>query len=296
MNILLNYFIQNGHEVERIKEGNISTLNKEPDLVLSNQAWWGFEYDIGIEAKSLNIPHVTIEHGAPFFYQGGKQYYRKNIGAADLKLLWGQFNLNMMKKYKCPENLLKVTGFPRFDDLIKFKPISNSTPRVLFLSTWKIPGQIKEIWKKTVSQAKNMGYNLAFKYHPQEYQRGFMIKQNDIPSWVEIIKNENLYEEVSKSDLVISTPTSVLIAALYFKKPIFCYYPVFMKNYWKGLFEFYRKFNFIPKSNRLYKFDLKKLVESNPNSDKYIKMLDYVANGIDGKSCQNIYNECMTIL
>ena len=31
------------------------------------------------------------------------------------------------------------------------------------------------------------------------------------------------------------------------------------------------------------------------NLEKYNKMLKYVANGIDGKSCQNIYNECMKI-
>ena len=43
-------------------------------------------------------------------------------------------------------------------------------------------------------------------------------------------------------------------------------------------------------------FDLKKLAESNPNSVEYTKMLDYVANGIDGKCCQNVYNECMAIL
>ena len=68
-----------------------------------------------------------------------------------------------------------------------------------------------------------------------------------------------------------------------------------MKKYWKVFIEFYRKFNFIPKSSRVYKFDLKKLVESKPNLEKYNKMLKYVANGIDGKSCQNIYNECMKI-
>ena len=113
---------------------------------------------------------------------------------------------------------------------------------------------------------------------------------------VEVIKNENLYEEVSKSDLIISTPTSVLIAALYFKKPIYCYYSMFMKKYWKGLFGFYKKFNFIPKPNMLDNFDLKKLAESNPNIEDYTKMLDYVANGIDGKSCQKVYNECMAIL
>ena len=53
----------------------------------------------------------------------------------------------MMKRYGCPDEMLKVTGFPRFDDLIKLKPITNSTPRILFLSTWKIPGEIEEIWK-----------------------------------------------------------------------------------------------------------------------------------------------------
>ena len=37
------------------------------------------------------------------------------------------------------------------------------------------------------------------------------------------------------------------------------------------------------------------LVESKPNLEKYNKMLKYVANGTDGKSCQNIYNECMKI-
>ena len=68
----------------------------------------------------MGIPHVTIEHGAPFFYQGGKQYYRKNIGAANIKLLWGNYNLDMMKKYGCSKKILRVTGFPRFDDLIKF--------------------------------------------------------------------------------------------------------------------------------------------------------------------------------
>ena len=244
----------------------------------------------------MGIPHVTIEHGAPFFYQGGKQYYRKNIGAANIKLLWGNYNLDMMKKYGCSKKILRVTGFPRFDDLIKFQPISNSTPRVLFLSTWKIPGQIKEIWRETVAQAKSLDYELVLKYHPQEHQRGYLIQQDEIPPWVKIIKNENLYDEVSKSDLVISTPTSVLIAALYYNKPIFCYYPMFMKKYWKGLIEFYRKFNFIPKSNMFDNFDLKKLAESKPNSDEYTKMLDYVANGIDGKCCQNVYSECMAIL
>ena len=295
MKNLFSFLKQKGCEIQLITEGCIYDLEKKPDIVLTNQAWWNIENKIGEEAMKKDIPHITIEHGAPFFYQGGKQYYRKNIGAANIKLLWGRYNLDMMKRYGCPDKMLKVTGFPRFDDLIKLKPITNSTPRILFLSTWKIPGEIEKIWKQTVSQAKKLGYKLAIKFHPQEHQRGYLIHKDNIPPWVEIIKSENLYEEVSKSDLVISTPTSVLVAALYFKKPIFCYYPVFMKNYWKGLFEFYRKFNFIPKSSRVCKFDLKKLVESKPNLEKYNKMLKYVANGTDGKSCQNIYNECMKI-
>ena len=296
MKNLFSFFKQKGHVIQLITEGSIDELDNKPDLVLSNQAWWNIENKIGEEAKCLNIPHITIEHGAPFFYQGGKQYYRRNIGAANIKLLWGRYNFDMMKKYGCQDKKLKVTGFPRFDNLLKIKPISNSTPRILFLSTWKIPGQIQKIWDETIKQVEENGYNLAIKHHPQENQRGYLINRKNIPSWVEIIENENLYEEISKSDLIISTPTSVLIAALYFQKPIYCYYSIFMKRYWKGLIGFYSKFSFIPKPGKFNNYNLKKLVESNPNLEKYTEMLDYVANGIDGKSCQNVYNECMAIL
>jgi hypothetical protein len=293
---LFRFFEKKGHAIQFITEGSITDLDIRPDLVLTNQAWWNIENEIGNEASSMDIPHITIEHGAPLFYQGGKQYYRKNIGSANLKLLWGNYNLYMMKKYGCPESKLRITGFPRFDNLTNIKPITNTTPRVLFLSTWKIPGQIKQIWEQTLNQVNKLNYNLAIKHHPQEHQRGYLIRKNDIPNWVEIIKNENLFEEVSKSDLIISTPTSVLIAALYFKKPIFCYYPLFMKDYWKGLLSFYTKFNFIPKPSIFSKIDIKYLLEKNINIEKYNQMLGDVANGIDGNCCQNVYNECMAII
>ena len=134
MKNLFSFLKQKGCEIQLITEGCIYDLEKKPDIVLTNQAWWNIENKIGVEAMKKDIPHITIEHGAPFFYQGGKQYYRKNIGAANIKLLWGRYNLDMMKRYGCPDKMLKVTGFPRFDDLIKLKPITNSTPRILFLS------------------------------------------------------------------------------------------------------------------------------------------------------------------
>lgn len=293
---LLLLCTQKGHHVQKVTDGSLITLNKKPDLILSNQAWWGIEFKIGTEAKTLNIPHITIEHGAPFFYQSNRQYYRRSIGAADLKLLWGKFNLYMMKKYKCPENLLKITGYPRFDDLMKYKPISNSTPRILFLSTWKIPGQISKIWHKTLNQAKCLGYHLAIKHHPQEKINGYQINPDNIPQWVEIIENENLFAEIAKSDFIITSPTSVLIPAIYYKKPLFCYYSPFTKNYWKGLIQFYSKFHFLPKPSIINNFDIEKLLGIKPDLVNYKKMFKYTAYNDDGNNSLRAYNECISII
>ena len=279
-----------------MNNGNIDLIQNNIDLIISNQAWWNIEYDIGLDSIAKNVPHVTIEHGAPFFYQGGKQYYRKNIGAASVKFLWGKYNLEIMKKYGCSENLMKVTGFPRFDSLKNFSSTTNSIPRILFLSTWKIPGKIKEIWERTVLQAKSLGFNLAIKHHPQEKHRGYQIQSFEIPDWVEVINNENLFEEVAKSDLVITSPTSVLIPAIYYNKPIYCYYSVFTKNYYKGLVEFYLKFNFLSKPNFYKKFDIENLLNITIDKEKYNKIFNYVAHSDDGNNSYRVYKECLKII
>ena len=163
---MYDYFLAQGDEVLPTREDNWDDLEPKPDLVVSNQAWWQIEHEIGKKAQAAGIPHVTIEHGAPMFYQGGPQYYRREIGAADAKCLWGQHNLDMMRQYKCNPEKLHITGYPRFDELLDYQSQSHSIPRILFLGTWKIPGKIFDVWQQVLDQARVLNYQVAFKPHP----------------------------------------------------------------------------------------------------------------------------------
>lgn len=286
---LADYFTARGDEVIRTPENNWETLESRPDVVISNQAWWSLENEIGQKARSAGIPHVTIEHGAPMFYQGGPQYYRREIGAADVKCLWGQHNFDMMRRYKCAPEKLHITGYPRFDDLLNFQPHSNTTPRILFLGTWKIPGKIFEVWQHVLEQARVLGYHVAYKPHPNESTRGVLLNRERIPGWVEIIQGENLFGEVALSDAIITSPTSVLIPIFYYQKPVYSYYP-----WWqKGLFQFHRTFK-LPGvgKNRL---DLEKLVQQGVNHERYHRYFEYTAFRADGRNRERVYQLCQEL-
>lgn len=286
---LVDYFTSRGDAVICTAEDNWEALDARPDVVISNQAWWKLEHEIGKKALAAGIPHVTIEHGAPMFYQGGPQYYRREIGAADVKCLWGQHNFDMMQRYKCPPENLRITGYPRFDGLLNYSAQSNPQPRILFLGTWKIPGKIFDVWQKVLEQAKVLGYTVAYKPHPNESTRGELLDRARIPDRVEIVRGENLFEEVARADAVITSPTSVLIPVFYYEKPVYSYYP-----WWqKGLFQFHRTFK-LPGvgKNRL---DLEKLVQQRVNRERYQRYFEYTAFKADGRNRERIYQLCQEL-
>ncbi len=291
---LFSKFIKKQHNIKFIKK--IDELSdptmKNIDLILSNQAWWNIENEIGKLASQNKIPHITIEHGTPMFYQSNKQYYRRSIGHADIKLLWGQHNLNMMKKYNCPLDKLIITGYPRFDDLLKYKSVKNNTPKILFLSTWKIPGKIKIVWERVVEQTKSLNYELLLKPHPMEKGQMSFIGKNNIPDFVKIINNENLFKYISESDLIITSPTSTLIPILYFRKPLFSYYPTFTKKYFKGMMNFYRNFK-IPHYKQIQKIDLEKMLNFKVERERNNKYLKHLSFKNDGKNTERVYQFCL---
>ena len=288
---LYDYFISKGDEIiYTTTANNWDVVDPKPDLVITNQAWWQIEHEVGLQARTAGIPHVTIEHGAPMFYQGGPQYYRREIGAADAKCLWGQHNFDMMRRYKCQPEKLHITGYPRLDRLLDFQPQSNSVPRILFLGTWKIPGKIFEVWQKVLEQAKALGYQVAFKPHPNEATRGVLMNQEYLPDWVEIVTGENLYEEVARSDAVITSPTSVLIPIFYYQKPVYSYYP-----WWqKGMFQFQRTFQ-LPCVGK-NKLDLEKMVQCGVNRDQYRKHFEYTGFKSDGRNRERVYQLCQKLV
>ena len=291
---LYSYFKLHNHTIDCIE--NIEEIPKRDikkyNLIISNQAWWNLEYEIGQQALKLKIPHITIEHGLPMFYQSNRQYYRRTIGNADVKLLWSKYNFDMMKIYKCPSEKLFITGYPRFDNLLKYKSITNSKPKILFLSTWKISGDIKTVWKKVVEQAKILNFDLLVKPHPMEEKRGSFLDPQSIPDSVNIIHENNLFKYIAEADLVITSPTSTLIPIFYYKKPVFSYYPLFMKNYFKGMYRFYRKFK-IPHSNLVQKFDLEKLLALQVDKELYNQYFKYTSYKDDGNNTKRVYNFCL---
>ena len=290
---LTNAFKDNGHRVILTKKNNLKTLPQLPDLIISNQAWWGVEYEIGKESNKLGIPHITIEHGTPMFYQSNRQYYRRTIGSANLKLLWGQQNFDMMKRYKCSTKLLKITGNPRFDDLCKYKPSTHDVPRILFLSTWKISGKIDLIWREVIKQSEKLNCKLIYKPHPMEKYRGALINKEALPNNVRILKNEELYSEIAKASLVITAPTSVLVPIFFFKKPVYSYYPPILGKLSKGLLKFYFKFKIPHVKTMTSTINIEKLLDSKIDHQKYDNYFDYIAFSSDCNSTKRVYDCCM---
>lgn len=291
---LVNFFKENGHSVQFTDVDIWDDLNKKPDLIISNQSWWNIEHTIGKKAKEENIPHISIEHGSPMFYQSNRQYYRKNIGAADYMLLWGQCNFDMMRRYKCSSNILKVTGNPRFDDLKKYKSVSNIKPRVLFLSTWKIGGEIKKVWNEVLQQSKILNYEILYKPHPMEFTQGSIINFDSLPENVKIIRDDSLFENIASVDIVITSPTSVLIPIFYYKKPIFSYYSLFTKGFIKGMYQFYKRFN-IPHTGIGKGFDLEKILQKGINQSQYEEYFNYTSFKDDGNNSKRAYDFCLEL-
>ncbi len=242
------------------------------------------------------IPVIVLEHGAPLFYQSHYQYYRRQIGAADLKLLWGPHNLEMMESYGCSADKLKVTGYPRFDELPECKAVKKregSRPRILFLGTWKIAGKMHRIFESAAEECDRQGYDLVYKPHPSEYRSEFSLLSRCKSLGISVIENENLFEEVAAADVVLTSPTSVLIPIYFFYKPFFSYYPVLMGKFTKGLLKLYHEFP-MPRFSLLRQTaNIRKLLDMKIDKSLYDNAFDRLAYRRDGGNTERVYRTCM---
>ena len=83
----------------------------QPACVVSAGDFWPFSYQFIYQASSLRIPSVLVQHGVSDFFWCPF--------AADLYCLWGDADVEEMRRYGAPAEKLAAVGMPAMDEVFR---------------------------------------------------------------------------------------------------------------------------------------------------------------------------------
>ena len=203
--------------------------SENPNLVVTTNSP-RYEKATLIAAKNLNIKSLSVED------QFGKddsevtvalekffndQLYQKVYG--DYVCVLSEIakkNLNYKKISK-----VFITGNPSFDKTIKFfrenskKEKTKKENITICYLTQKHPENIL-IMKKLIKFIEEKNFNLIVKIHPNEKIEDYLKEIDQKENKKVEIKNSNLYENISNSDIVITIFSTAALEAAILDKPI----------------------------------------------------------------------------
>ena len=130
-----------------------------------------------------------------------------------------------------------IVGNPKFDKMITRKydvsstrknyGIPNENKMVLFITQSTVEhgfwteGQRELFFKAIVSEISNMeGVNLVVKIHPMEDIGVYEKMLSDLGIDIPLLKDENIHELISASELMITSHSSTIIEAMILNKPV----------------------------------------------------------------------------
>lgn len=216
------------------------------------------------------------------------------------------------ENYGYTERQVKLTGFARYDslyDLPKKQIVFMPTWRNTLLSTREITYQYNEAFKytsyfkalsefindpKLICAAKEHGYELIFRPHPNAYGQVADFKFN---KYIKLSPFETSYQKIfAEASMIITDYSSAVFDYAYLKKPVL-YYHFDQGQYDKGYFDYETMgFGEIAKTkDDLVSLVIEYMKDSCKMKDKYIARVDEFFLYKDKNNCQRIYEQIIKI-
>ena len=225
-------------------------------------------------------------------------------------------------KYYYGENIVKLTGLPRYDSLIKKSKIIKPQKQIMISFTWrntlasdidKATGKRaynadfknSEYYKnintllndeKILSALENYGYKIRFCPHPNVLPQLKDFKEN---KFVEIERKDiNYQKEFCENSLMITDYSSVFFDFGYLRKPVI-YFQYDKEEFFsgqlynEGYFD-YENMGFGPvcyNLNDLIENIINVIEKDCKNDDKYLNRIDNFFKFHDDKNCERVLNE-----
>lgn len=296
------------------------------DFVVSSQAEEHVTKVLGSNnafvQDKYDFKFVFLQHG--IIYNNLSPWLNINTKRIDMFVTSSKMEYESLLEYKYyyGTNIVKLTGLPRYDSLIKKNLIIKPKKQILVSFTWRknlaseidnITGKrlynsqfkqsiyfqkIDELFKnkKLISALEKYQYKIKFCPHPNVLPQ---LKDFTTNEFIEIEdKNIEYQKEFCENSLMITDYSSVFFDFCYLKKPVVYFQhdrETFFDNqlYDEGYFD-YVKMGFGPVSQdveSLVNTIIKYIKNDCKMEDKYIKRVDKFYMFKDDKNCERVFNE-----
>ena len=209
--------------------------------------------------------------------------------------------------YNYKEDVIKVLGFPRFDDLEKIK----TSRQIVIMPSWRkkllyaSEEQIKESEyfqninslinnEKLIELAKEHNYKIIFKPHPRVYEYIHLFNTND---YVTIDENTTYSKLFKDSDLMITDYSSVAFDFAYMEKPVIYYQYGDDYNFEEGYFK-YKTMGFgevAPTQEELIQVLEDYLENACQMKEEYKNRVNSFYKYKDKNNCERVYNAILNL-
>lgn len=205
--------------------------------------------------------------------------------------------------YNYDEEIIKVLGFPRFDNLVRK---DNLEKQIIIIPSWRenlydmTPNYIKESEyfqhinslinnKRLIGICKQHGYKIIFKPHPLVYE---FIDLFDTNNYVTIDETSTYQDLFINSDLLITDYSSVAFDFSYMKKPMIYYQYGNDYNFDEGYFK-YESMGFgevIKNEEKLIEIIEEYLKNNCEMKEMYKSRVDSFYKYNDKNNCKRVYD------
>ena len=252
---------------------------------------------------------IFLQHGIT--KDDMSQYFDRLIKNFKLLITANSMEYNSIidtESYGYTEDQVKLTGFARYDNLYdscKKQIVFMPTWRNTLLSTSELNYQYNEAFKYTeyfkslsefindsrlIEAAKECGYELVFRPHPNVYAQ---VEDFKLADSIRLSPFETSYQKIfADASLIITDYSSAIFDYAYLKKPVL-YYHFDEGQYDKGYFDYETMgFGEIAKSkDDLVSLVIEYMKSSCKMKEKYINRVDEFFTYKDTNNCKRIHDE-----
>lgn len=166
--------------------------------------------------KKNKIKNYVLQHGAPVLDYGYLPVY------TDKMFNWGKLSFDWFLDKGTNANRLHIIGTPKMDSIIKnINNASIKEPLNILLIMNPIGEELCKKFLQIIYDAiKDMGINLKIKLHPSSEHYDHLPKLIFNDYSYEVYRLENTHDLIRKSDVVISTTSTVGTETIALYKPL----------------------------------------------------------------------------
>tara|TARA_B110000967_G_scaffold205746_1_gene250942 strand:+ start:2385 stop:3719 length:1335 start_codon:yes stop_codon:yes gene_type:complete len=167
--------------------------------------------------KKHKIKNYVLQHGAPVLDYGYLPVY------ADKMFNWGKLSFDWFLDKGTDINKLQITGTPKMDNIVlDKKSLENSLESLNVLVIMNPIGEVlsRDFLQIINDATKEIKVNLSIKLHPSSEHYGHLPKLifNNCP--YKLFRLEDTHELIRKSDVVVSTTSTVGAETIALYKPL----------------------------------------------------------------------------